>query len=115
VRFDRVIDTMGQGVFSPVVYRPLFDCLRLVTCRTFETPAANTVPLFAQEADFVREIYGDLAEQLVLPDERPEGKIVDILRRPDRYAEVVRGLRRHLARHHSYEARLRDLIELVES
>ena len=35
VRFDQVIPWMGRGVFSPVIYRPLFDNLRLATCRTF--------------------------------------------------------------------------------
>ena len=52
---------MGRGVFSPVMLRPLFDHLRLVTCRTFETPAANTIPLFCQEPSFVAEVYGDEA------------------------------------------------------
>ncbi len=46
VRFDQVIASMSQGVFTPVIYRPLFEHLQLVTCRTFETPAANTIPLF---------------------------------------------------------------------
>src|SRR5919108_87153 len=68
VRFDRVIDSMGKGVFNPVLLRPLFDQLRLVTCRTYETPAANTIPLFAQDTAFVAEIYGEQAVELVLPE-----------------------------------------------
>ena len=115
VRFDRVIEHMGKGVFSPVVYRPLFDHLRLVTCRTFETPAANTIPLFAQDPAFVAEVYGDEAVELALPQDRPEEKVLDLLRRPDRYAGVVRGIRRHLAGKHSYEVQLRELVEMVES
>jgi hypothetical protein len=115
VRFDQVIATMSQGLFSPVIYRPLFDHLRLVTCRTFETPAANTIPLFGQEAGFVAEIYGEAAVELVLPAEQPEEKILELLRRPEYYAEIVRGMRRHLAETHSYAARLRELIQIVES
>src|SRR5262249_50616616 len=46
IRFDQVIASMGSGIFTPVLYRPLFEHLRLVTCRTFETPAANTIPVF---------------------------------------------------------------------
>jgi SAM-dependent methyltransferase len=115
VRFDQVLDWMGKGVFSLVVYRPLFDHLRLVTCRSFETPAAGAIPLFAQEPAFVAEVYGEEAVELVLPQERPEEKVLDLLRRPEYYADVVRGIRHHLARQHSYQARLRELIEIVES
>ena len=115
VCFDRVIDHMGKGSFSPVVYRPLFDHLRLVTCRTFETPAANTIPLFAQDLTYVREIYGEQAVELVLPDEQPHEKILDLLRRPGHYADIVRGIRCHLAQEHSYAARLRELIQIVKS
>jgi hypothetical protein len=115
VRFDQVLAWMGKGVFSPVVYRPLFDHLRLVTCRSFETPAAGAIPLFAQAPAFVAEVYGDEAVELVLPQGRPEDKVLDMLCRPDHYAAIVRGLRRRLAEKHSYEAHLRELIEIVES
>lgn len=113
VRFDRVVPCMGEGVFSPVIYRPLFDYLQLVTCRTFETPAANTIPLFAQEASFVTEIYGREALELVVPAEEPHEKVRDVLERPDHYLDVVAGIRRHLADTYSYEARLNELVELV--
>jgi hypothetical protein len=115
VRFDQVIDHMGMGVFSPVIYRPLFDHLQLATCRTFETLAANTIPLFCQDADFVETIYGEPAVQLILPDENPHEKIMDIIRRPDEYARIVSWIRKHLAREYSYLARLMELIDIVES
>ena len=115
VRFDRVVDWMGKGLISPVLLRPLFDRLRLVTCRTFETLAAGTLPLLGQEPAFVAEIYGDGAAELVLPRDRPEQKVLDLLRRPGHYAEIVRRIRRGLAERHSYRARLRELIEIVES
>jgi hypothetical protein len=114
VRFDEVIAWMGKGVFTPVIYRPLFDRLRFVTCRTFETPAADTVPLLAQQDGFVREVYGDEASALVIGD-RPSERIAEVLRRPKRYAAAVRDIRRHLADHHSYAARLRQLIDIVRS
>jgi hypothetical protein len=115
VRFDAVIGQMGRGVFNPVVYRPLFDHLRLITCRTFETPAANTIPLFAQDPVFVAEVYGDEAAELALPAERPEEKVLDLLRRPEHYVEIVRGIRRRCAAKYSYAAQLRELIDIVES
>jgi hypothetical protein len=115
VPFDQVIDWMGRGVFSPVIYRPLFDQLRLVTCRSFETVAANTIPLFAQDPAYVEEIYGRAALELVMPRERPHEKILDILERPRYYAEIVQGIRRRLGEQHSYAARLRELLEIVKS
>jgi hypothetical protein len=115
IRFDQVVPTMGKGIFSPVIYRPLFDHLRLITCRTFETAAANTIPLFMQERAFVEEIYGAEAGELVLPQDRPEEKILDILRRPEKYAPIVASRRRHLANRHSYATRLKELVEIVES
>jgi hypothetical protein len=114
VRFDQVIGWMGRGLFSPVVYRPLFDHLGLVTCRTYETPAANTIPLFCQDEQYVREIYGEVGIELVLPSQRPEEKIVDLLDRPTHYLEVVREVRHELARRYAYADRLKELIELVQ-
>ncbi len=115
VRFDQVIGTMSQGVFSPVILRPLFDHLRLVTCRTFETPAANTIPLFVQDPAYVKEVYSEEALELVLPQEQPQEKILDVLQRPDRYTSVARSVRRHLAEHHSYKVRFLELLEIIES
>ena len=115
--FDRVIDWMGAGILSPVIYRPLFSYLRFVTCRTFETPAANTIPLFGLDADYVSEIYGAPACELVLPEdgEAAEEKVADIVARSEYYAEIVMGIREHLARKHSFEVRLQELIDIVRS
>lgn len=106
--------TMRQGIFNPVVYRPLFECLGMVTCRTFETPAAGTIPLFVLDREYVREIYGEAATELVLEDENPDEKILDLLARPEHYAEIVQGIRTEFGRHHSPEARLRQLIDMIE-
>ncbi len=114
VPFSQVIAAMSSGVLNPVVYRPLFEKLGNVTCRTFETPAAGTIPVFVLNRDYVRAIYGDAAaEELVLPQERPQDKIADVLRRPGHYAEIVEGIRREFRQLHSPEARLRQLIEIV--
>ena len=100
-------------LFNPVIYRPLFDHLNLVTCRTFETPAANTIPSFCQESRFVQEIYGDAGLELVLPDDRPEEKILDLFERRQHYLQVVRELRHVLAQRYSYAARIKELVEIV--
>jgi hypothetical protein len=110
---DQVITWMSKGWFNPVIYRPLFEHLRMVTCRTFETPGAGTIPLFGLGAAYVSEIYGACATELVLPDDRPEEKIADILERPRHYAEAVGEIRRHLAARHSYATRIQQLIEII--
>ena len=114
VTVDQVIPTMGTGIFNPVLIRPIFAHFGLVTCRTFETPAANTIPLFAQDSDYVTSIYGPRAAELVLQEgEAASGQILDVLRRPEHYAEVVTDIRRHLARHHSYAVRLQELVRII--
>jgi len=113
VPIDQVMNTMSKGVFNPVLVRPTFNHLRLVNPRLFETPAANTIPLFGLDEEYVREIYGEPAVELVLREDA-SGQILDVLRRPEHYAEIVKEIRRHLAVKHSYVARLQELIEIVE-
>ncbi len=116
IPYNQVPATMSKGTFNPVVYRPLFEYLGMVTCRTFETPASNTIPLFLLDPDYVRDIYGETAAtELVLGDTGGEDRIADVLARPDHYADIVRGIRREFGRKHSQEARLRQLIELIEA
>jgi len=111
---EKVIPTMGTAVFNPVLIRPLFDYLGLVTCRTFETPAANTIPLFAQDAEYVSSIYGERAAELVLRDgEAASEQILNVVRRPEEYAQIVCDIRRHLAEKHSYAVRLQELVRIV--
>jgi hypothetical protein len=114
VPFVRVIETMSRGTFNPVVYRPLFERLAMVTCRTFETPAAGTIPLFLLDADYVREIYGERALQLVLDGETPHERVCDVLARPDHYAEIVKAIREGFRQRHSPAARLRELIGIID-
>jgi hypothetical protein len=115
VPFGQVISWMSRAVINPVIYRPLFRRLWLVTCRTFETPAANTIPLLGLDEAYVREIYGEDALELVLPQEHPEKKIADMMSHPEKYAEVVLRIRSHLATQHSYSIRMQQLIELAQS
>src|SRR5260370_7857052 len=82
VPFEEVIPWMSRAVINPVIYRPLFSRLRLVTCRTFETPAAGTIPLFGLERAYVRDIFGHDADALVLPDEHAAAQISGIMRDP---------------------------------
>jgi hypothetical protein len=113
IPFDEVIGWMSRAVFNPVIYRPLFEHLEFVTCRTFETPAASTIPLFGLPPEYVREIYGDAGLELMLPEEKADERVLDIVSRPEHYAEVVASIRRHLGEHHSYEKRIEQLLAIV--
>ena len=87
VPYQEVAATINKGVFNPVVYRPLFEYLGMVTCRTFETPAAGTIPLFLLDRDYVVEIFGERAIELVLDGEHVHDKIA-------RRTRAARPLRR---------------------
>jgi hypothetical protein len=113
VPIEAVVSTMSLGVLNPVLVRPIFNHLRIVTPRVFETAAANTIPLFNLEAEYVAEIYGPAAVELVLGEDGSE-QIADILRRPSHFAEIVRELRRHLAERHSFTARVQELVNICE-
>ena len=95
----------------------LFPCMTALVAEsvpeTFETPAAGTIPLFILDREYVREIYGDEAARLVLGEDRPHEQIVDVLTRPEHYADIVRGIRKDFALRHAPEARMRELIEIV--
>jgi len=115
VRFQYVIDWMSKARFNPILLRALFGHLRIVTPRLFETAAADTIPLFVLDPRHVQEIYGEQGLDLVLPNQNPQEKILEIVQHPERYHDAVTGIRRHLAEHHSHTARLRRLIEIIES
>jgi len=111
---QEVISTMGRAVFSPVIYRPLFEHLGMVTCRTFETPAAGTIPLFLLDPGYVEDVYGEAALELVLTSEQPHEKILDVLSRPQHCADIVLGIREDFRSLHTPEKRLEKLIEIIE-
>jgi hypothetical protein len=115
VPFRQVIPAMGNGVFNPVLQRPLFNHLQLLTPRLFETPAANTIPLFSLDPQYVQEIYGKEALELVLPHKHPEQKVHEVVSKPAWYTPIVQAIRGHLAAKHSYEVRLQELVEIVKS
>jgi hypothetical protein len=115
IPFQQVIQWMSKAAFNPILSRPTFVRMRIVTPRFFETPAADTFPLFNLDDAYVNEIYGESALELVLPETNPHEKIADMLERPDHYVEIIQGIRRHLAAQHSQHQRLKELIRMIES
>ena len=113
--FQEVAATINKGVFNPVVYRPVFEQLGFVTCRTFETPAAGTIPLFLLNRDYVAEIFGERAVELMIDGndgqdkDRRRAREAGLLRRDrDGYPQGIPRER------HSPDARLRELIGFIE-
>ena len=46
--------------------------------------------------------------------EHAHEKIIDVLERPEHYAEIVMAIREDFRRRHSPEARLRELVGFIE-
>ncbi len=113
IAFTQVIDWMSKAVINPVLLRPTFNRMRLVTPRMFETPAANTIPLFAFDPDHAREIYGDGALDLVLGEDGRQ-TLRDMVQHPERYRDRLAQIRAYLTDRHSHAARLRQLLAIVE-
>ena len=59
-------------------------------------------------------IYGTEALRLLLPDDNPQEKILDLVRQPECYADTILGIRQHLAEKHSHLARLQQLMKIIE-
>jgi hypothetical protein len=108
MRFDEVVGSLGRAKFAPVIHRPLFRRLGIVTNRTFETFYADSLPILLLPRDFVVAIYGEAALALV-PGEDIAAYLDDALSRPEVYWEAVLQTRSHLARHHSYTRRFQEL------
>jgi hypothetical protein len=114
VRFDEVVGLLSRARFAPIFHRPLFRRLGLVTNRTFETFLADSLPLLMLPRDFVAAIYGEAALALV-PGDDLAAHLDDALSRPEPYWEAVLQTRSHLAKHHSYPQRVRELEALLEN
>jgi hypothetical protein len=108
-----VTDILGKARFAPVFHRPLFRHLGFVTIRTFETFYGDALPILMLPRDFVSAIYGPAASILV-PGDDVGAFMTDALRRPEVYWEAVLQTRAHLARHHSYEQRFKELAGLLD-
>src|SRR5512135_1466188 len=113
IPFNEVIDFMEQGRFCPIFHRPVFNHLGLVTTRTFETFCADTIPLLMLPDDLVEAIYGPAARPLA-PGNDVAGRLRDMMRHPEVYWDALFEVRAHLARHHSYQQRFKELLAVLE-
>jgi len=114
IPFDQVIPFVSQARFTPVIHRPLFNHLGLITNRTFETFCSDTVPLLMLPEPMIDAIYGPAARPLAIGDD-PAARIADVSSRPAFYWEAILKTRAHLAASHSFEGRLRELVAILQA
>lgn len=113
IPFDQVVEFVGKARFSPVLHRPLFNELGLVTNRTFETFCADTLPLLMVPERYLNDVYGPAARPLLL-DGDVTGRLLDMVRRPEAYWDAVQRTRAHLAERHSFARRFKELLAILE-
>ncbi len=113
IPFHEVIEFVGKGRFSPILHRPLFNELGLVTNRTFETFCSDTIPLPLIPRPLIDAIHGPAAG-LLAPDGDIAGHLRKIMADPEPYWDAILTTRTHLAEHHSYQRRLTELVTILE-
>jgi len=112
IPFTEVRAFLSNARFGPIFQRPLFNELGLVTNRTFETFLADTIPLVMLPEPLATSIYGSAVQPLLAKGDIA-GWLRDMIRDPEPYCEAVRGVRQHLAGHHSYRQRLTELVDAL--
>jgi hypothetical protein len=113
IPYHEVVDYVGQARFSPIIHRPLFNHLGLVTNRTFETFSSDTMPLMMLPEPLLDAIYPP-ETRLLVPGEDVAAWFQDAMRRPEVYWDAVLKTRDHLALHHSFRHRFEELLQILE-
>lgn len=113
VDYNDVIQTMSMGRVNIFTQRPYLAKIQHLTLRYFEEFCADTIPLLMLDSSLAEAVYGPAARELTLPGRVAE-KILDALRRPDHYREVVADVRRHLLIHHSFKQRVNELVQTLQ-
>jgi hypothetical protein len=110
VHFTEVIPTMSESRVNIMTQRPLFRQLRILTSKYFELFAADTIPLVMLDPDHAEAVYGPAGRHLSLHGDGVAERLLDALRHPRRYEEIVDAVRGHLEKHHSYRQRVAELV-----
>lgn len=110
--FD-IIRTMSTARINIFTQRPFLAHVKHLTLRYFEEFCADTIPLLMLNPDLAEAVYGPAGRELTLPGRVAE-KIVDALRRPDYYRQVIADVRRHLLIHHLYHRRVEELVAVMD-
>lgn len=109
--YGQVEKAMSRGKLNPILIRPILKKLRFVTPRMFETLLADTIPLIPSY--FAQYLYEEGIERFVLSDDNPSEDILRILRDYENNRKIVKKIRENLKQKHSYESRLKQLLQFV--
>jgi hypothetical protein len=109
VNYTDVVRTMSTGRINIFTQRPFLAHVKHLTLRYFEEFCADTIPLLMLSDDLAETVYGPAGRELTLPGRAAE-KILDALKRPDHYREVVEDVRRYMLAHHSFRHRVEELV-----
>jgi hypothetical protein len=112
VPYTEVIRTMSTGRVNIFTQRPFLAHVQHLTLRYFEEFCADTIPLLMLKPDLAEAVYGPAGRELTLPG-RIADKILDALRRPSHYQEIVAEVRRHLLDHHPYRRRVEEFVAVL--
>ncbi|MFW6047277.1 MAG: hypothetical protein ACOCP4_05785 [Candidatus Woesearchaeota archaeon] len=112
-KFGEFTQILGRSRFSPILVRPILSYTEMITPRMLETFASGTIPILTTDFEYVKQIYGNASEELFLRGD-PIKKLVDMENNESYYRMVTEEVRKNLREHHSYENRLRELVEIAE-
>ncbi len=114
VLYNDVIRKMSTARINIMTQRPVLRRLKHLTLKYFEIFCADTIPLLMLDADHAEAVYGPAGRELSLPGS-VASKLLDALRRPDHYRDVLAEVRRHLMSHYSYDRRVEELFAVLKS
>jgi hypothetical protein len=109
IPYTEVVRVMSTGRLNIMTQRPLFRELKILTSKFFEIFSADTTPMIMLDPDYTEMVYGPAGRELALCNGIPE-KLLDVLRRPKKYREMVEEVRKHLLANHAYRNRVEELV-----
>ena len=110
VPFTQVIPAMSRAKLNIMTQRPLFQRLGMLTSKYFEIFCADTIPFVLIASELAESVYGEAGPDLALRGNQVERRLLEALESPERYSCVVKRVREHLKAHHSYRARVQQLV-----
>jgi len=116
VPYTDVLTAMSAGRINVMTQRPLLRRLKILTSKYFEIFAADTIPLVMLPPEHAELVYGSAGRELALCDGFPiADKLLDALQHPQKYHEIIQGVRHHLMTHHSYQVRVQQLVTALQA
>lgn len=111
--YGQVEKAMSKGKLNPIFIRPILNKLEFVTPRMFETLLADTIPLIPSYFEHAPKLYGEDIKQLVISSENSGNDILRIFNNYAKNKKLVKKIKNAMKKNHSYESRLKQLLQYV--